>query len=72
MIAQKILRAIFLGPTSIGRSGQARRSGPRPLAAKLELTTISPGIIAAAAVLVHNFLKFFSTANHLTIGTVSG
>ena len=59
LIIQKILRAIFLGPTSIGRSGQARRSGPRPLAAKLELTTITPGIIAAAAILVCTLLKVF-------------
>ena len=52
---QKILRAIFLGPSSVGKSGRGRRSGPRPLATRLELTMITPGAISAAAIMVYNF-----------------
>lgn len=51
---EKILRAIFLGPTSVGKSGRIRHSGPRPLASRLELTSITPGAISAAGIIVRN------------------
>ena len=38
----------------MGKSGPARRSGPRPLARRLELTTITPGAISAAGIIVRN------------------
>ena len=68
--AQQILRAIFLGPTSVGKSGWARRSGPRPLAMRLGLTSITPGAIAAAGIMVcTRIILYLSTVNWLPVGT---
>lgn len=48
----KVLKVIFLGPTSLTREPGASRSGPQGLAETLGCKTLTPGAIALAAVIV--------------------
>ncbi|KAF9780023.1 hypothetical protein BJ322DRAFT_1112707 [Thelephora terrestris] len=52
-----ILKAIFLGPTSVNREAGATRSGPKPLAVRLELTSLTAGSVAMAAILARFILS---------------
>ncbi|KAF9784398.1 hypothetical protein BJ322DRAFT_1109114 [Thelephora terrestris] len=52
-----ILKAIFLGPTSVTCAPGTARSGPKPLAARLELKSLTAGSVALAAVLARFILS---------------
>ena len=65
------MKTIFLGPSSLTRGPGIARPGPKTLAARLELTTLTPGSVALAAVVVsETVILRYQLADPPCIGTL--